>query len=38
MDEVTVEDIVAEFELEPWLDYLDRARGERAKYLAQAKG
>ena len=37
MDEVTVEDIVAEFELEPWLDYLNRARGEREKYLKQAE-
>jgi hypothetical protein len=34
MDDVTVEDLIKEFELEPWLDYLDRARGVRAKALA----
>ncbi len=33
MDDVTVEDITAEFELEPWLDYLDRSRSVRAKML-----
>lgn len=33
MPDVTVEDIISEFELEPWLDYLDRARGVRRKML-----
>lgn len=33
MEDVTVEDITREFELEPWLDYLDRARGVRAQAL-----
>ena len=36
MDEVSVEDINAEFELEPWNQYLARARSERAKYLDRA--
>ncbi len=35
MDEVTVDDIVAEFELEPYVKYLDRARGVRAEWLAK---
>jgi len=34
MEAVTVEDLIEEFELEPWLDYLDRARGVRRKALA----
>lgn len=34
MEDVTVEDLVAEFELEPWMAYLDRARAERLRYLA----
>jgi len=34
MDDVTVDDLIREFELEPWLDYLNRARGVRAKALA----
>jgi predicted amidohydrolase len=34
MEDVTVDDLIVEFELEPWLDYLDRARGVRAKALA----
>jgi len=33
MDDVTVDDIIQEFELEPWTAYLDRARAERAKRL-----
>jgi len=33
MEDVTVDDITREFELEPWLDYLDRARGVRAEVL-----
>ena len=33
MDDVTVDDIVAEFELEPWTTYLDRARGIRRQTL-----
>ncbi len=37
MPDVTVDDITAEFELEPWLDYLDRARGVRQKMLAEGK-
>lgn len=37
MDDVTIEDIVAEFELEPWTAYLNRARREREKYLAAAE-
>jgi len=36
MDDVTMEDIVAEFELETWTQYLARARGERDKYLKLA--
>lgn len=36
MDEVSIEDINAEFELEPWGDYLARARREREHYLRQA--
>lgn len=36
MDNVTIEDLVAEFELEPWVAYLDRARRERARYLKLA--
>lgn len=35
-DDLTVEDLVAEFELEPWNAYLARARRERLRYLAQA--
>jgi len=35
-DDVTVEDLVAEFELETWTQYLARARRERDKYLRQA--
>lgn len=34
MEAVTVEDLIQEFELEPWLDYLDRARGVRRDRLA----
>jgi hypothetical protein len=34
MADKTVEDLIAEFGLEPWLDYLDRARGVRTKALA----
>ena len=33
MNDVTVEDITEEFDLEPWLDYLDRARGVRRNML-----
>jgi beta-ureidopropionase len=36
MDDVCMEDIVAEFELEPWTAYLKRARAEREKYLKLA--
>ena len=36
MEDVTVEDLVKEYELEPWCDYLARARGERARYLKLA--
>jgi len=36
MDEVTVEDLVKEFDLEPWVDYLARARRERGRYLREA--
>ncbi len=36
MDDVCIEDINAEFELEPWNQYLARARSERARYLKQA--
>ena len=35
MDDVTVEHIIAEFELETWRDYLDRARGVRATALGE---
>lgn len=35
MDDVTVNDLINEFGLEPWLDYLDRARGVRANALAK---
>ena len=34
MEDVTVEDLVREYDLEPWIAYLKRARGEREKYLA----
>jgi predicted amidohydrolase len=33
LDEVTIEDIVAEFELESWVDYINRCRGLREEYL-----
>ena len=33
MDAVTVEDLVAEFELEPWVDYINRCRGIREEHL-----
>ena len=36
MDDVTMEDIVQEFALETWTQYLARARSERAKYLKLA--
>lgn len=36
MDDVTIEDIVAEFDLEPWVDYLNRCRGLRHEYLRRA--
>lgn len=36
MDDVSIEDINAEFELEPWNDYLARSRRERGRYLAEA--
>ncbi len=36
MDDVSIEDINAEFELEPWNDYLARSRRERARYLGEA--
>ena len=35
MEDVTVDDIIREFELEPWNEYLARARGVRAKMLAE---
>ena len=35
MDDVTVNDIIAEFELETWRDYLNRARKVRAEALAR---
>jgi len=35
MDDVTVQDIIAEFELETWRDYLNRARAVRAEALAR---
>jgi predicted amidohydrolase len=34
MPDVTIEDLIAEYELEPWLDYLDRARGVRRDMLS----
>ena len=34
MEDVTVEDLVKEYDLEPWTHYLGRARAEREKYLA----
>ncbi len=36
MDDVSIEQINEEFELEPWCDYLARARRERARYLEKA--
>ena len=36
MDDVTVEDLVKEYDLEPWTAYLDRARGVRLEYLRKA--
>ena len=36
MDEATVEDLVREFELEPYCDYLNRARGVRREMLERA--
>jgi hypothetical protein len=36
MDDVTVDDLVKEFELEPWTAYLNRARRERDRYLKLA--
>lgn len=33
MEDVTVDDIIAEFGLEPWLDYLNRARRVRQAHL-----
>jgi hypothetical protein len=36
MEEVTMEDIVHEFELEPWNTYLARARSEHLRYLTKA--
>ncbi|MBC7287795.1 MAG: carbon-nitrogen hydrolase family protein [Armatimonadetes bacterium] len=35
MDDVTVDDIVEEFQLEPWNKYLDRARGVREETMRQ---
>ncbi len=35
MDDVTVEDIIEEFELEPWHEYLDRARRRREQALGE---
>lgn len=37
MDDVTVDDIIREFELEPWVAYLDRARAVRKQMLATGK-
>jgi predicted amidohydrolase len=34
LPDVTIEDLIAEYELEPWLDYLDRARGVRRNVLS----
>ena len=36
MDDVTIEDVVAEFRLEPWVDYLNRCRRLRGEYLRRA--
>jgi hypothetical protein len=36
MDGVTIEDLVAEFRLEPWVDYLNRCRALRGQYLRRA--
>jgi hypothetical protein len=36
MDDTSIEDINAEFELEPWNQYLARSRRERARYLKEA--
>jgi hypothetical protein len=36
MPDITVEDIVAEFKLEPWVDYLNRCRRLRGEYLRRA--
>lgn len=36
MEDVTVEDLVKEYELEPWTAYLDRARRVRLEYLRKA--
>lgn len=33
MDNVSMQDIAAEFGLEPWVDYLNRCRAERERYL-----
>jgi beta-ureidopropionase len=38
MADVTVEDLIREFELEPWRDYLNRARRVREAYLTSAEG
>ena len=35
-DELTIEQLVEEFELEPWVDYLQRCRRVRGEYLARA--
>ncbi len=35
MEDLTVEDLIAEFELEPWRDYLNRARRVRQEHLPQ---
>ncbi|MCX7597556.1 MAG: hypothetical protein N2512_01620, partial [Armatimonadetes bacterium] len=35
MDDVTVDDLIEEFQLEPWVAYLDRARAVRARYVSQ---
>jgi predicted amidohydrolase len=37
MDDVTVDDIIVEFELEPWVAYLDRARKLRETMLTEGK-
>lgn len=36
MEDVTVEDLVKEYDLEPWTAYLNRARGVRLEYLRKA--